>query len=129
MPDTSSPLWWLFAALSAALFLALYFPAMVNGRQKAFMACGPVVGLLVALAYSSVYDWSPAELLPVYCGICLALALGLVGHQKAMRTFMTWRQENPGKPDDEGPDGPWVLQMAFTIPVFLGAAFWYIGNY
>lgn len=129
MPDKSSPLWWLFAALSAALFLALIFPAMVNGRQKAFVASGPVLGLLVAFAYSAVYDWPFYELLPAYCGLYLAVALGLVGQRKAMRTFMTWKQENPGKPDDEGPGTPWVLQMAFTIPVFLGAAFWYVVNY
>ncbi|MEJ8641474.1 hypothetical protein WKI68_08205 [Streptomyces sp. MS1.HAVA.3] len=75
-----------------------------------------MAAFLAITAFSATYDSSLNEMLPVYCGIILGLALGLVGHWKALRAFMTWRAENPGKPDDEGPGVPWMLQMAFTLP-------------
>ncbi|MCG7526262.1 hypothetical protein MHW47_17650 [Streptomyces sp. OfavH-34-F] len=129
MLEKSSPLWWLFAAVSVYLYLAAMFPGMINRRQMAWVSCGPVVGFLAIVAYSANYDWPLNELLPVYCGVILGIALGVVGHSKAMRTFMTWRAENPGKPDDEGPGVPWMLQIAFTLPVFLGGALWYVNAY
>ncbi|MER5776519.1 hypothetical protein ABT144_19905 [Streptomyces sp. NPDC002039] len=127
--EKSSPLWWLFAAVSVVLYLAVLFPGMVNRRQMIWVSCGPVAGFLATVAFSANYEWSLNELLPVYCGGILGIALGVVGHWKAMRAFMTWRAENPGKPDDEGPGVPWVLQMAFTLPIFLGGALWYMNAY
>jgi hypothetical protein len=129
MPEKSSPLWWLFAAISVALYLLAMFPGMVNRKQKIWVSCGPVAGFLALAAFSANYEWSLTELLPAYCGLMLAFAAGVLGHTKAMRTFMIWREENPGKPDDEGPGVPWILQMAFTLPVFLGGAIWYMNNY
>ncbi|MEU6708993.1 hypothetical protein [Streptomyces wuyuanensis] len=128
MPDKSSPLWWLFAAMSVVLYLLAIFPGMVNRSQKIWVSCGPVAGFLALAAFSANYGWPLAELLPAYCGLMLAFAAGFVGHTKALRTFMIWREENPGKPDDEGPGVPWILQMAFTLPVFLGGAIWYMNN-
>ncbi|MBQ0997375.1 hypothetical protein [Streptomyces sp. RK62] len=49
-----------------------------------------------------------------------------MGHWKALRTFMTWRAENPGKPDEEGPGTPWILQLTLTLPVFFSAAILYV---
>ncbi|WP_405614982.1 hypothetical protein OG292_18340 [Streptomyces sp. NBC_01511] len=129
MPEKSSPLWWLFAAISVAVYLAAMFPGMVNRRQKIWVSCGPVAGFLSLLAYSATYDSPPTEILPAYCGIILGIGLAAVGHSKAMRDFMTWRAENPGKPDEEGPGVPWMLQMALTLPVFLGGAVWYMSTY
>ncbi|MFD3658726.1 hypothetical protein [Streptomyces sp. NPDC058620] len=129
MPDKTSPLWWLFAAISAAIFLALMFPGMINRRQKAFVACGPVAGFLAAIAGGAVYNLPVHNVLVGYCAALLGLSLGVVGHWKAMRTFQTWKAENPGKPDDEGPGVPWALQIAITFPVFFGAGLWYIFKY
>ncbi|WP_028815346.1 hypothetical protein [Streptomyces flavidovirens] len=129
MLEKTSPLWWLFAAISVALYLLAMYPGMVNRRQKIWVSCGPVAGFLAITAYSANYDWPLNELLPAYCGLILAVALGVVGHWKSMRAFMIWREENPGKPDNEGPGVPWMLQMAFTLPAFLGAAIWYMNNY
>lgn len=129
VPENSSPLWWLFAAISVAVYLAAMFPGMVNGRQKLWVSCGPVATFLTVLAFSATYDSSLNELLPAYCGVILGIALGVVGHSKAMRAFMTWRAENPGKPDDEGPGVAWMLQLAFTLPALLGGAIWYLRNY
>ncbi|WLQ37121.1 hypothetical protein P8A18_28425 [Streptomyces castrisilvae] len=127
--EKSSPLWWLFAAVGVALYLAVMFAGMVNRRQMIWVSCGPVAGFLATVAYSANYDQPLNELLPVYCGGILGIALGAVGHGKAMRDFMAWRAENPGKPDDEGPGVPWILQMAFTLPIFLGGAIWYMNAY
>ncbi|MFI5867805.1 hypothetical protein [Streptomyces sp. NPDC051546] len=124
MLDKSSPLWWLFAAASVAAYLAMMFPGMVNRRQKAFVSCGPIAAFLGALAYCANYDWPVVEMLPLYTALFVALALGMVGHQKAMHAYMADRAENPEKPDD-GTATPWILQMAFTLPVALAAAFWY----
>ncbi|WP_326586885.1 hypothetical protein [Streptomyces sp. NBC_01294] len=129
MPEKSSPLWWLFAAISVAVYLAAMFPGTVNRRQRIWVSCGPVAGFLALTAFSATYDSSLNEMLPVYCGIMLGLALGVVGHGKALRAFMTWRAENPGKPDDEGPGIPWMLQIAFTLPICLGGAIWYMNNH
>ncbi|WP_405786613.1 hypothetical protein OG753_40060 [Streptomyces sp. NBC_00029] len=129
MPDKSSPLWWLFATISVVVYLAALLPGMVNWRQKLWVSCGPVAGFVVLTASSVKQEWSLSEVLPVYCGITLGIALGVVGHWKAMRSFMTWRAENPAKPDDEGPDVPWVLQMAFTLPIFFGGTIWYMNTY
>jgi hypothetical protein len=129
MPEKSSPLWWLFATISVALYLAAMFPGMMDWRQKIWVSCGPVAGFLAIMALSANHDWSLNEMLPAYCGVILGIALGVVGHWKAMRDFMTWRAENPGKPDDEGPGIPWMLQIAFTLPIFLGGAIWYMNTY
>ncbi|MFD7866444.1 hypothetical protein [Streptomyces sp. NPDC059783] len=129
VPERSSPLWWLWAAISAVLFFAAMFPGMVNRRQMIWVSCGPVAGFLAIAAYSAKYDQPLHDLLPVYCGTVLGIALGAVGHGKAMRVFMAWRAENPGKPDDEGPDAPWMLQMALTLPVCLGGVIWYMNTY
>ncbi|AWK09505.1 hypothetical protein [Streptomyces spongiicola] len=129
MPEKSSPLWWLFAAISIGVYLAAMFPGMINSRQKIWVSCGPVAGFLAIMAFSANYDWSLNEMLPAYCGMLLGFALGVVGQWKAMREFMAWREANPGKPDDEGPGVPWMLQIAFTLPIFLGGAIWYMNNY
>ncbi|GHH06692.1 hypothetical protein [Streptomyces lanatus] len=126
MPDKTSPLWWLFAALSAAAFIAAMVPGMVNRRQKIFVSSGPAFTFLVLLGFAGVYDKSVTEWLPVYSAVLIACALCVVGHWKAMRTFMTWRAENPGKPDNEGPDTPWVLQFIVTLPVCLIPAILYV---
>ncbi|MET9570818.1 hypothetical protein ABZY34_17080 [Streptomyces virginiae] len=52
MPEKSSPLWWLFAAISVVLYLAVMFPGMVNRRQKIWVSCGPVAGFLAIMAFS-----------------------------------------------------------------------------
>ncbi|WP_432122287.1 hypothetical protein [Streptomyces sp. S1] len=127
--DRTSPWWWLFAAIGVAVYLAVMFPGMTNGRQRIWVSCGPALCFVAAATYSTTYDTPLTGLLPLYCGAFLGIALGAVGHRKAMRAFMTWRAENPGKPDDEGPDVPWMLQMAFTLPVFLGGAIWYVNAY
>ncbi|KOX30508.1 MULTISPECIES: hypothetical protein [unclassified Streptomyces] len=127
--DRTSPLWWLFAAISVAVYLALMFPGMTSGRQRIWISCGPVLGFAGAASYSATYDTPLTGTLPVYCAVYLGIALGVAGHQKAMRAFMAWRSENPGKPDDEGPGVPWMLQIAFTVPVLLGGALWYVSAY
>lgn len=128
MLENSSPLWWVFAVISASLYIAAMFPGMVNARQKVFVSCGPAATFVAVLAYSTVNHWPLTELLPVYCGINVAIAVGMVGHWKAMRAYMAERAENPSMPED-GTATPWILQMAFTLPIFLGIAFWYIANY
>lgn len=127
MLDKSSPAWWLLAAVSVAGYLAIMFPGMVNRQQKIFVSCGPIAGFLALMAYCANYDWPIVEMLPMYTGLFVALMLGVVGHQKALRAYMVDRAENPEKPDD-GTATPWILQMAFTLPVFLGAAFWYVNR-
>ncbi|MEU2495732.1 hypothetical protein [Streptomyces sp. NPDC007883] len=127
MLDKTSPLWWVFAAASVALYLSAMFPGMVNARQKAFVSCGPLATFVAAAAYSYVNKWPITELLPLYCAINLALAAGIIGHWKALHAYMAERAEDPTKGDD-GTATPWILQMAFTLPVFMGAAFWYMGN-
>ncbi|MFE9463283.1 hypothetical protein ACFYNW_06350 [Streptomyces virginiae] len=52
VPEKSSPLWWLFAAISVVLYLAVMFPGMVNRRQKIWVSCGPVAGFLAIMAFS-----------------------------------------------------------------------------
>ncbi|MFF7379089.1 hypothetical protein ACIP4Q_28805 [Streptomyces massasporeus] len=49
-----------------------------------------------------------------------------MGRWNALRTFMTWRAENPGKPDAEGPGTPRILQLALTLPACLIPAILYI---
>jgi hypothetical protein len=44
MPDNTSPLWWLFAVLSALIFLALWYSGMINNRQRAVISCPPRKG-------------------------------------------------------------------------------------
>ncbi|MEU8764340.1 hypothetical protein [Streptomyces sp. NPDC048659] len=107
-----------------AAYLLVMFPGMVNLRQRLFVSCGPVVGFLALLAYCANYGLPMVEMLPVYVALYVALALGVVGHWKALREYMIERAENPGKPYD-GTAVPWILQMAFSVPVFLGVAFWY----
>ncbi|MBV7700203.1 hypothetical protein [Streptomyces sp. TRM70350] len=126
MLDKASPLWWLFAALSAALFIALMLPGMVNRRQKVFVSCGPAVNFLALVGFSLASKESLNEWLPVYCAVLVGGALCAVGHWKAMRTFMTWKAENPGKPESEGPGTPWILQLAFTLPLLMIPAFLYV---
>ncbi|MEV7994459.1 hypothetical protein AB0O67_21785 [Streptomyces sp. NPDC086077] len=126
MLDKTSPLWWLFAALSAALFIALMLPGMVNRQQKIFVSCGPAATFLILVGLSRPYGESLVEWLPVYCAALVGGGLCAVGHWKAMRTFMTWKAENPGKPDSEGPDAPWALQLAITFPLLLIPAFLYV---
>ncbi|MFE1459463.1 hypothetical protein ACFW6M_00005 [Streptomyces nigra] len=116
MPDNTSPLWWLFAVLSALIFLALWYPGMINNRQRAVISCPPLLCFVVLIGLSRANDESVVEWLPVYCAMILGFALAAVGHWKALRTFMAWRAENPEKPDSEGPDTPWVLQLAVTLP-------------
>ncbi|MEV6688453.1 hypothetical protein AB0N28_24410 [Streptomyces sp. NPDC051130] len=127
MIEKDSPLWWVFAAASAALYIVAMFPGMANWRQKAFVSCGPVAGFVAVMALSAHYKWPLVEMLPVYCAINLAIALSVVGHMKALRAYMVERAENPDKPED-GTATPWILQLAFTLPAFLGAAYWYVGN-
>ncbi|MFE2165408.1 hypothetical protein ACFXB3_10070 [Streptomyces sp. NPDC059447] len=129
MLEKSSPLWWLFATISVVSYLAAMFPGVVNRRQKTWVSCGPVATFLAFMAFSAIYDWPLNEVLPVYCGIILGITLGVVGHWKSMRVFMTWRAENPGKPDDEGPGVPWALQTAVTLPIFLGGSIWYMNTF
>lgn len=74
--EKSPPLWWLFAAISVALYLAVMFPGMVNRRQMKWVSCGPVAGFLATVTFSARYDWSLNELLPLYCGGILGIALG-----------------------------------------------------
>ncbi|WP_228980236.1 hypothetical protein [Streptomyces sp. DH12] len=128
MLDTTSPLWWLLAAFSVVPYLAAMLPGMITTRQKIFVSCGPAVVFAGALAYATVNQRPLTEMLPVYCGINLAIATGMIGHRKAMRAYMAERADNPDLPED-GTATPWILQMAFTLPVFLGAAFWYMGAY
>ncbi|MFE6097732.1 hypothetical protein ACFQ7M_38045 [Streptomyces massasporeus] len=56
MPDKSSPLWWLFAALGAAAFIAAMLPGMVNARQKIVVALAPVPPLLVLLGLATASE-------------------------------------------------------------------------
>ena len=126
MPDKTSPLWWLFAVLSAAAFIAGMLPGMVNRRQKIFVSMGPAFTFLVLLGLAAVNDESVTEWLPVYSAVLIACALCVVGHWKALRTFMTWRAGNPGRPDSEGPGTPWILQLALTLPVCLVGAITYV---
>lgn len=129
MLEKSSSLWWLFAAVSVAIYLSIMFPGMVNRQQKIWVSCGPAAGFLALAAFSANYDWPIVEILPAYCGMILGIGLGALGHSKGIREFMIWRKENPGKPDEDGPGGAWILQMAFTLPVFLGGAIWYMNTY
>ncbi|MFE7337939.1 hypothetical protein [Streptomyces griseus] len=130
MLEKSSSLWWLFAAISVAVYLWAMFPGMVNQRQKVWVSCGPVAGFIAVVVFSANYDWPLVEMLPAYCGFILGIGLGALGHGKTMREFMVWKEKNPGKPDDENPAGtPWILQMALTLPVFLGGAIWYMNTH
>ncbi|MFF4583552.1 hypothetical protein ACFY15_35075 [Streptomyces sp. NPDC001373] len=127
MLEKTSPLWWVFAAAGVALYFATLFPGMANRGQKIFVSCGPVAGFIAIMTFTFNYKWPITELLPVYCAINLAIATGFLGHGKALRAYMADRAENPDLPED-GTATPWALQIAFTLPVFLGAAFWYVGN-
>ena len=120
-----SYLWWLFAVVSVAAFVAAMLPGMVSRRQKIFISLAPVVPFLVLLGFAALYEKSVTKWLPVYGAVLLAGALSVVGHWKALRTFMTWRSENPGKPDEEGPGTPSILQLTLTLPVFFSAAILY----
>ncbi|MGW6788519.1 hypothetical protein [Streptomyces chartreusis] len=106
MPDKSSPLWWLFAALSAAVFIAAMLPGMVNARQKVFVSLAPALPLLVLLGLSTASEESVTDWLPVYGAVLVAGALSVVGRWNAPRTFMTWRAENPGKRTPRAPAPP-----------------------
>ncbi|MFJ4467695.1 hypothetical protein ACIP2X_09515 [Streptomyces sp. NPDC089424] len=93
MLDKTSPLWWLFAALSAALFIALMLPGMVNRSQKIFVSCGPVVTFLPMVGLTRRYGESVTEWLAVYCAILVGSALCAVGHWKAapaLHGFSRW---------------------------------------
>ncbi|QES21712.1 hypothetical protein DEJ46_23555 [Streptomyces venezuelae] len=125
MMDRASPLWWVFAAGTAALQLAVMFPGMVTRGQKIFVSCGPVATFLALMAFSAVNGWPLTRMLPCYCAINLGIITGMLGHRKALRSYMADRAENPSLPED-GTATPWALQMALTLPVFLGLAFWYM---
>ncbi|MFE6788128.1 hypothetical protein ACFVFF_38400 [Streptomyces sp. NPDC057680] len=125
MIDTTSPVWWVLAAGTAALYLAVMFRGMVTRGQKIFVSCGPVAGFLALAAMSAHYGWPLAEMLPYYCAVNMGVVTGMLGHRKALHSYMADRAENPNLPED-GTATPWILQMAFTLPVFLGLAFWYM---
>ena len=112
--------------LGAAAFIAAMLPGMDNARQKIFVALAPVLPLLVLLGLATPSEESVTDGLPVYGAVLLAGAHSVVGRWNALRTFMTWRAENPGKPDAEGPDTPWILQLALTLPACLIPASLYI---
>ncbi|RST07333.1 hypothetical protein EF910_06520 [Streptomyces sp. WAC07149] len=108
-----------------AVFLWTMIPCMANRRQRLFVAGGPVAAFAALLAYCAKANWPLGEMLPVYCSLYVAVSLGMVGHRKALRAYMLDRAKDPTRPED-GTATPWILQMAFTLPVFLGASLWYV---
>ncbi|MGW2794538.1 hypothetical protein ACWC9H_32060 [Streptomyces sp. NPDC001251] len=130
MPDKNSPIWWLFAAISVAVYVAAMLPGMITTRQKIKYSCGgPLVGLGALAGYSVVFKWPINQGLPLYCAVILGIAAGMVGHKKSLRAYMADRLANPGRPQSDVDTPPWVLQMVFTMLVFCGAALWYIRTF
>ncbi|WP_167157780.1 hypothetical protein [Streptomyces sp. MBT27] len=130
MPDKTSPIWWLFAAISVAAYVAIMLPGMITTRQKIiYSSGGPLAGLGALMAYSVAFKWPVNDGLPLYCAVILGIAAGMVGHKKSLRSYMADRLANPGRPQGEVETPPWVLQMVFTVLVLCGAALWYIRNF
>lgn len=125
MLEKTSPAWWVLSLSSVVVFLWIMIPCMANRRQQVFVACGPVAAFGALLAYCAKDNWQIGEMLPVYCSLYAAVSLGMAGHRKALREYMLDRAKDPTRPED-GTATPWILQMAFTLPVFLGASLWYV---
>ncbi|MFG3283422.1 hypothetical protein [Streptomyces sp. NPDC048111] len=127
MPDKASPLWWLAAGVSIAVYVATMWPGMITLGQKVTYSFGaPVAGFLGLLGYCWVYKWPVTEGLPLYCAAILGIAAGMLGHQKTLRAYMADRLAHPGRSQEDAATPPWVLQMVFTMLILCGAALWYV---
>lgn len=123
MPLQDSPLWWLFSATAAAIWFAVMIPAMPTRKYKSFVSFGPAAAFAVIALYCLKYEESFTEILPIYCGLVISAPMGILGHRKALREVLA----DPEVPYGEA-TGPWTLQFAFALPVFLGLALYYVSR-
>jgi hypothetical protein len=118
-----SPLWWVFAAISVLIWFSVMLPAMPTRGYKIFVSFGPPLVFVPLLAYSAKYGDPLVELLPVYCALVLSVPTGVLGHRKALREVLA----NPDIPYEEA-TGPWTLQAACALALFLGLAVYYVSR-
>ncbi|MGW0735102.1 hypothetical protein [Streptomyces sp. NPDC002851] len=121
MPLQNSPLWWLFAAAGAGLWIVTMRAAMPTRAYKLFVSAGPLAAILPIAGFSAAYDEPLVEMLPVYCALVLSGPLGILGHRKALREVLA----DPNIPYEEA-SGPWTIQFAAALVALLGAAIYYV---
>ncbi|MFJ6851727.1 hypothetical protein ACIQM3_14520 [Streptomyces sp. NPDC091271] len=118
-----SPLWWLFAAISAGIWYAVMLPAMPTRTHKIFVSVGPPATFAVIALYCGAYDEKLVAMLPVYCGLVLSVPAGILGHRRALREVLA----DPAVPYGEA-SGPWTLQAGVALAAFLGLAVHYTAH-
>ncbi|MFJ7253750.1 hypothetical protein ACIQWV_14490 [Streptomyces sp. NPDC098085] len=118
-----SPLWWLFSMAGAAIWFVVMLPAMPTRNHKIFVSIGPLAVFAVIALYCLKSDENLTEMLPVYCGLVISVPVGILGHRKALREMLA----DPEVPYGEA-TGPWTLQAAVSLAVFLGLAVYYVSH-
>ncbi|MFD6423033.1 hypothetical protein [Streptomyces sp. NPDC060198] len=121
MPLQDSPLWWLFAIMSAAFWLVIMVRAMPTRGLKAFVATGPVALFVCVVGYCLRYGDSFATALPVYCAVVIAVPTGFLGHRNALREKLS----DPAVAYGDA-EGPWTLQACVSLLMFGGLAVYYV---
>ncbi|MFJ1653233.1 hypothetical protein ACIOC2_17930 [Streptomyces sp. NPDC088337] len=96
---------------------------MPTRAHKAFVSLGPVLAFVPLAAYCLKYKEPFTEMLPIYCALVVSVPSGILGHRKALREVLA----DPNVPYDEAA-GPWTLQAACALAVFLGLAAYYVGH-
>ncbi|MEU3214915.1 hypothetical protein ACF1BP_01565 [Streptomyces sp. NPDC014735] len=117
----NSPLWWLFSAVCVAVWFGVMLPAMPTRNHKIFVSLGPPAIFAAVAAYCAESGDAFTEILPVYCGLVLAVPVGILGHRKALRTILS----DPDIPYEEA-SGPWTLQASVALAVFFGLSLFYV---
>ncbi|MEV8451480.1 hypothetical protein AB0467_07005 [Streptomyces sp. NPDC052095] len=119
----NSPLWWLFSAVCVAIWFAVVLPAMPTRNHRIFVSLGPLIIFAAITGYCIEFGEAFTEILPVYCGLVLAVPVGVLGHRKALRDMLS----DPDVPYEEA-SGPWTLQAAVALAVFFGLSLFYVSR-
>ncbi|MFC5724337.1 hypothetical protein ACFP1Z_29705 [Streptomyces gamaensis] len=84
-PVISTDTWWILAAVSTALYLAVCIPVMPTQKYRIRAACLPLIGLLYLSVAAALRGHDLDKTLSLHATVMLAFVFGLLGRAKEVK--------------------------------------------
>ncbi|MFE4857067.1 hypothetical protein [Streptomyces sp. NPDC056670] len=95
-PHISVGTWWIIAAITTAMFLAVCIPLMPTRKYKTRIACAPLLGLMYLMAAAVLRGHDLAASISMYSAVMFSIPFGIIGRGKELKEAVEQEEKRVG---------------------------------